>query len=78
MFPSLFVNIIPGSLKSFCQLDQQVNISLYLMEASALHHSREFASLKPSWCTFNPSSLFGFLDFQINLISLYVNPKVAS
>ena len=32
---------IPGNLKSIFQLDRHVDISLYLAEATALHHSRE-------------------------------------
>ena len=40
-FPSLFENVVSWSLKSFFELDQQVNISLYLTKATALHHSRE-------------------------------------
>ena len=40
-FPSLFENVVLRSLKSFFQIDHQVNISLCLMEATALHHSRE-------------------------------------
>ena len=47
-FPSLFENVVPGSLKSFFQLDQQVNISLYLTEATAIHHFRGLTSLNLS------------------------------
>ena len=47
-FPSLSKKIIPGSLKSFFELDQQVNIRLYLTEATTLRHSRKLTSLKPS------------------------------
>ena len=39
--------VVLGNLKSFFQFDQQDDISLYLMEATALHHSRELASLTP-------------------------------
>ena len=46
-FPSLFENVILECLKSFFQLDHQVNISLCLMEVTALHHSRELVGLKP-------------------------------
>jgi len=35
-FPILFENVVLGSLESFFQLDHQVDISLYLMEATAL------------------------------------------
>ena len=39
-FPSLFENVVPGNLKSFFKLDQQVDISLYLTEATTLCHSK--------------------------------------
>jgi hypothetical protein len=41
-------------------------ISLYLTEATAVRHSREWASYKPSWCTFSLISHVGFPDFKIN------------
>ena len=48
-FPSLFENVVLEGLKSFFQLDHQVDISLYLTEvATALCHSRELAGLKPT------------------------------
>ena len=47
-FPSLFENVVPRNLKSFFQSDQQINISLYLTEATALRHSKELNGLKPS------------------------------
>lgn len=37
-FPSLFENVNLGSLKSLFQIDQQFNMSLYLMEAIALEN----------------------------------------
>jgi hypothetical protein len=40
-FPSILENVILGSLKSFFQLDLQVNISLYLTVANSLRHSRQ-------------------------------------
>ena len=60
-FPSLFENVVLGSLKSFFHLIHQVDIGLYLTEASALHHSRELAGLKPTRCT---SQSHGFPDFK--------------
>ena len=45
-FSSLFENIDLGSLESFFQLDQQVSISLYLLKAILLRHSRELTGLK--------------------------------
>jgi hypothetical protein len=47
-FPSLFENVVLGSLKSFFELDHQVDISLYLTKATALCHSRELTGVKPS------------------------------
>ena len=47
-FPSLFENVQLGNLESFFQLDQQVDISLYLMKATALRNSKKITSLKPS------------------------------
>ena len=46
-FPSLFEDVVPGSLTSFFQLDHEVDISLYLIEVTALRHFRELASMKP-------------------------------
>jgi hypothetical protein len=40
-FQPLFEYAILGSLKSFFQVDQQVNISHFLTKATALHHSRK-------------------------------------
>ena len=64
-FPLLFENVVLRSLKSFFQLDCQVDISRYLKEATALCHPRELVGMKPSSsCNFSPSSLFGFPDFR--------------
>jgi hypothetical protein len=46
-FPSLFENVVLGSLKSCFQLDHQVDV-LYLTEAIMLYHSRELGGLEPS------------------------------
>jgi len=40
---SLFERVILGSLKTFFQLDHQVDLSCCFMEAIALHHSKEFS-----------------------------------
>ena len=40
-FSSLFENVVVGNLKSFFQLDHQVDITLYFTEAAKLHHSGE-------------------------------------
>ena len=58
IFPSLFENVVLGKHKSFFQLDHQVDISLHLIGATTLRHSRELASLTPSWCAFSPTSLW--------------------
>ena len=66
-FPSLFENVVPRSLKSIFQLDQQVNISFYLTEATALRHSRDYLI----WNHPNVLSVpLAFPDFKINFISL--------
>jgi len=57
-FALLFENVVLGSLESFFQLDQKVDISLYLTEATALRHSRKLAGFKPTRCTISPTSLF--------------------
>jgi len=46
-FQSIFekVTVVLGSLDSFFQLDQQVDVSLYLKEATALHHFGGLAGL---------------------------------
>ena len=47
-FPSLFENVLLGSIESFFQLDHLVDITLYLTEPTALCHSRELLGFKPS------------------------------
>ena len=41
-FQSLFENVVLGSLKSFFQLDHQHDISLYVIEATALQRISRF------------------------------------
>ena len=48
-FPSLFENVVLGSLKSFIQMNHQVDISRYLTEATTLCPCKELPSLKPSY-----------------------------
>ena len=48
MFPSIVENAVLWSLKSFFQSGHEVDIRLYLTEATALRHSKELAGLKPS------------------------------
>ena len=55
-FEFLFENIALGNVKPFFQLDHQVDVSLYLVEAMAICYSRELTSLIPSRCTFSPWS----------------------
>ena len=47
-FQLLFENVVLKSLKCFFQLDNQVVISLYLMEDIALCHSMNVVGLTPS------------------------------
>jgi hypothetical protein len=46
--PSLFQNLVVGSLKSYFQLTYQFDISRYFTEATALHYYRELTFLTPS------------------------------
>lgn len=66
MFQSLFEKgvLSIGSLKCFLGLDNQVEINLYLIKATALHHFGEFGGMTPSWC---PISLLE--SRNLNLIS---------
>ena len=43
--PSLFENVIPRSLKTFFQLENELDMN-YPMEATALCHFRELVGLK--------------------------------
>ena len=64
------------SLKYFFQLDQDVDISLFLTKTIAFCNSRELVGLKPSWCSFNPISFFDFLNFKIKPISFHFNAQL--
>ena len=46
-FSSMFENVVLGSLKSLFQLNHKVGISLYLIEVTALYHSKDLTGLKP-------------------------------
>ena len=77
--PSLFENVVLESLMSFFRLDQQLDISLYLTEATTLRRSKNLASLKPSRRTSNSITLLlpGLLN-QFHFISMhvgYANPR---
>ena len=47
-FPSLLKNAVLKNLESFFQSDHHVDISLYLMKATALCHSMKTTPLKPT------------------------------
>jgi hypothetical protein len=63
-FPLLFQNVALGSLKSFFQLDHQMDFSLYLKEDTTLCHFKQLDGLKRSLRTFIPISLFDNLGFK--------------
>ena len=74
-FLSLFEIIVFWSFESFFQLDHQVDISLYLIEATTLHHFGESTSLTLLLCTFNPISVLAFealksFSFHLNCMSV--------
>ena len=46
-FSPIFENIVLESLRYFFQLDNQLDITLYLMDITVLCHSRKLAVLKP-------------------------------
>ena len=56
--------------KSFFQMDQQVDLSLYLTEVSTLCYSMELACLAQPCYTWSHKS-FDFPDFQINFFSFH-------
>ena len=70
-FPSQFENVVLRNLKYFFQLDQQIDISLYLTEATIVRHCRELVGLIPSWCDFSPISLFSYPNFTVSFISVH-------
>ena len=53
-FQLLFEKVVLGNLKWFFELDNQVEINVYLTEATALRHSKELADLTPSSCQLVP------------------------
>ena len=68
-FSSSLEIIVLGNLKSFFQLGQQVDITLYFTKATKFYHSIELVSFQPSWCTLNPIRPFLFLDFKSKFVS---------
>ena len=73
--PSMFEDVVLGSLESFFHLHHQVDIKAYLMpDATALHHSKEWADLKPTLCTFSPIiSLLTSWTLKLSSFQHYVN-----
>ena len=65
---SLFESVILQSLKSFFQLNKQVDIHLYLMETTTLLHFRELTGWKPSQCSFNPIFAYVISSHFISLL----------
>ena len=63
-FHSPFEKVVLRRLKSFFQMDHQVNVSIYLTQATTLHHSRELASLTSSWCIISPIRLLASKTFK--------------
>ena len=60
-------NEVLERLKSFFQLNHQVDSSLYLIEAITLRHSRELASLKPPWFLLDAYTLIPLDQFGSSL-----------
>lgn len=83
MFSSLFHNIIVlGILKSFYQLDHQIDTSLwnaYLAEANALRYLKEIPLITSFsiWCTSHPLNMLtswtlaNFFLFQVEWLTYY-------
>ena len=73
LHPNTFTiqNVLLGSFKSLFQLDHQVDIGLYLMEAITLCHSKKLAGLKPSWCTVLSVSLAFSASWNLKSISFH-------
>jgi hypothetical protein len=57
MFPFMFQTVVLGSLKPFCQMDHQIDISRCLTKASALCYSEKSVFLTPTCCTSSTTSL---------------------
>ena len=72
-FDQYLIMLYLGVSSLFFQLNRQVDISFYLIEANALCHSRELGSLTQYLCTFKPINLLAshiLKSIFISLISL--------
>ena len=69
-FSSLFQNDVEGSLKSCFQSDHQVDITLYLTDATAIHYSREIPFCYHLDVLFKSPEPFPLPDFRIDSILL--------
>ena len=65
-FQSLFAKAVLGSFESIFQLDHQVDISLYLTEATALHHSKKISQFSTTLMYHQSYKLFSLLNFKID------------
>ena len=63
-FPSLFENVVLGSLESFFQTDHLDAINIYLTKAKALHHSRESDGWRLLWCDFLSLAFVAYMTVQ--------------
>lgn len=61
--------VVLDTLKSYFQMDQQVDINPYLTKAIAPHHSKAYTLLTPSKCTSKPIYLLA--SWTLNPISLH-------
>ena len=67
----LFENVVLGSLKSFFQLDNQVDVGHYVTKLTTLRFLKKLACLAPSWCTFLiPLAFWASQTLKNNFISL--------
>ena len=67
--PSLFHNVVLGSLKSVFQLDHQIDISICLTEATAYCYSRNFAFFTPS--CYSKYHIYSHMIFYVFVVSFY-------
>lgn len=65
--PPLFENIRLGSLKSLFQLNNQVNVNVFLLETTPFSYYRELRCLIPCRCTFGPISPLASWTLQSTL-----------
>lgn len=70
-----FENVMLGTLKSSFQLNHQVDISLYLKEATALCPFQRISWFETIITYFLIPSTFCFLDFKINFVSFQCSDR---